>query len=135
MRSLPSLQTRSARRGSVRPAALPQHRAIPALRWWRKRNVARIARNGMEELRAALSLTTRPSRPNWRTAARGDDATAIRLNFMILASAPPSAWAVDLAASALPFRAADGTAAARPVPKYCSRRFVTPDSSSRHGEA
>ena len=135
MSSFLLVESRGARRRGARPTRLRQRQVIPSLRWWRRRNFVQAARNGVAELRGALSLTMWPGRSDWRVAARGDAATAIRLGLAVLAAASPSAWTIDLAGSALLLCVAEGNPVAGLVLSRLRRRFVAPKPSSRHGEA
>ena len=129
------LQSRAGRRGHARPIGLPQRQAIPSLRLWRKRNITQAARDGIEELRAALLLTMWPGRSDWPAAARGDATTAIHLAFAVLTTASPSPWTIDLAGSALLLCQIDGNLAAGLVLSRLRRRFPAPNDSSEYEEA
>ena len=122
------------RRRRARFAAAPAHHPIPQLRWWRNSDLDQASSEAVDELRAALSLTMWPGRSDWPAAARGDVPTAIHHGIVVLAKDSPSAWTVDLAASALLVCAVDNPAAGL-VLRHIRRRFAAPNNSSRHEEA
>ena len=127
------LDSRAAQRRGAQFITPPALGAIPPLRWWRNSDFDQASGEAVDELRAVLSLTVWPGRPDWRAAARGDVPMAIHHGIVVLAKDSPSAWTVDLAASALVLCAADN-AAARLVLKHIRRRFAAPNNSSRHEE-
>lgn len=102
---------------------------LPPLRRWRSGEIDWTCHVRLDDLRTALSLAMWPGQPDWRAAAKGDAVVAIRLAFLTMAQPAPSAWAIDLAASALLLCAAEGNPAARLVLEHFRRRFAASNAS------